>query len=65
MDFAVEAALDGGFEEVQFAHGDAAGGEDDVDGLEGGAEGGFEGGGAVEGDYVRMGEKGRGRKEGG
>jgi hypothetical protein len=31
VDRPVQAALDGGFEEVEFAHGDAAGGEEDVD----------------------------------
>jgi hypothetical protein len=43
VDSPIETALDGGFEQVQFAHGDAAGGEEDVDCLEGEAEGGFEG----------------------
>ena len=37
-DGAAEGALDGGFEEVELAHGDAAGGHDDVDGAEGGSE---------------------------
>ena len=46
VDGAAEGALDGGLEEVEFAHGDAAGGDDDVDAGEGGAEGGFEGAGS-------------------
>ena len=37
-DGAAEGALDGRFEEVELAHGDAARGHDDVDGAEGGAE---------------------------
>ena len=37
-DGAAEGALDGGFEEVELAHGDAARGHDDVDGAEGGSE---------------------------
>ena len=47
MDGAAEGTLDGRFEEVEFAHGDAARGYDDVDGAEGEAEVGFEGAGSV------------------
>lgn len=47
VDGAAEGAFDGGFEEVEFAHGDAAGGYYDVDVAEGEAEGFFEGVGSV------------------
>ncbi len=43
MDGAVEGAFEGGFQEVEFAHGDAAGGDEEVDGGEGGEEAVFEG----------------------
>lgn len=42
VDGAAEGALDGRFEEVEFAHGDAACGDDDGHAAEGGAERGFE-----------------------
>ena len=48
VDCAAEGALDRGFEEVEFAHGDAACGDDYGDGAEGRADGGFEGAGARE-----------------
>lgn len=47
VDGAAEGALDGGFQEVEFAHGDAAGGDDDVDFAKGVAEGLFKGSGSV------------------
>lgn len=48
VDGAAEGALDGGFEEVELAHGDAARGHDDVDGAEGASEVLFEGAGSRE-----------------
>lgn len=60
VDGAVEGALDGGLEEVEFAHGDAAGGDYDVDAGEGGAERGFEGTGSGWVSLVRWGGVGKG-----
>lgn len=41
VDGPAEGAFDGGFEEVEFAHGDAAGGDDDVGLLHARLEAGF------------------------
>ena len=50
MDGPAEGALDGRFEQVELAHGDAAGGDDDVDAAHGCAQSFFEGAGRVGGD---------------
>lgn len=55
VDGAAKGALDGGFKEVEFAHGGAACGYDDRGAAEGGAEGGFESAGAREREGLLVG----------